>query len=111
MESMTGWELFQYRLRAYPPATWPLLAEAWLSLLVSDLGLRLGRQGGLRAGSRSSGAQPPSPQELERARHLDRLVRAAARVAKEPMPPEGKGVPLTAAEVGLLRAWIDQGAK
>ena len=38
------------------------------------------------------------------------LVRAVARVAKEPMPPEGKGPPLTPAEVGLIRAWIDQGA-
>jgi hypothetical protein len=27
------------------------------------------------------------------------------------MPPEGRGTPLTATEVGLLRAWIDQGAK
>lgn len=27
------------------------------------------------------------------------------------MPPEGKGQPLTAAEIGLIRAWIDQGAK
>jgi hypothetical protein len=26
------------------------------------------------------------------------------------MPPEGKGEPLTAAQIGLLRAWIDQGA-
>ncbi len=26
------------------------------------------------------------------------------------MPPEGKGDPLTPAQVGLLRAWIDQGA-
>src|SRR5262249_15353739 len=27
------------------------------------------------------------------------------------MPPEGKGQPLTAAEIGLIRAWIDQGAR
>lgn len=26
------------------------------------------------------------------------------------MPPEGKGEPLTAEEIGMLRAWIDQGA-
>jgi hypothetical protein len=26
------------------------------------------------------------------------------------MPPEGRGTPLTPAEIGLLRAWIDQGA-
>jgi len=28
-----------------------------------------------------------------------------------PMPPKGKGEPLTPAQIGLLRAWIDQGAK
>ena len=27
------------------------------------------------------------------------------------MPPEGKAEPLTAEEIGLLRAWIDQGAR
>ena len=27
------------------------------------------------------------------------------------MPPAGKGDPLTAAQIGLLRAWIDQGAR
>ena len=27
------------------------------------------------------------------------------------MPPEGKGEPLTRAQIRLLRAWIDQGAK
>ena len=29
----------------------------------------------------------------------------------EAMPPEGKGEPLTKEQVGLIRAWIDQGAK
>ena len=27
-----------------------------------------------------------------------------------PMPPEGKGKPLTPTEIGIIRAWIDQGA-
>ena len=27
------------------------------------------------------------------------------------MPPDGAGTPLSAEEVGILRAWIDQGAK
>ncbi|MGV3773724.1 MAG: DUF1553 domain-containing protein [Verrucomicrobiales bacterium] len=37
------------------------------------------------------------------------LIHAVARIDKElKMPPEGE--PLTAEEVGLLRAWIDQGA-
>jgi hypothetical protein len=26
------------------------------------------------------------------------------------MPPDGKGTPLTAEQIGLVRAWIDQGA-
>ena len=40
------------------------------------------------------------------------LVYFAARVIPDlEMPPEGKGDPLTPAQVGLLRAWIDQGAR
>ncbi len=40
------------------------------------------------------------------------LVKAVARVNEDDaMPPEGKGKPLSAAEIGLIRAWIDQGAK
>jgi mono/diheme cytochrome c family protein len=40
------------------------------------------------------------------------LIHAVARlVESDAMPPEGKGDPLTKAQVGLLRAWIDQGAK
>lgn len=40
------------------------------------------------------------------------LVKAIARLNEDDaMPPEGKGKPLTAAEIGLIRAWIDQGAK
>jgi len=40
------------------------------------------------------------------------LVYAVARlVDDEAMPPEGKGDPLTKDQVGLIRAWIDQGAK
>lgn len=39
------------------------------------------------------------------------LIYYVARVAEDiEMPPEGKGEPLTRAQVGLLRAWIDQGA-
>jgi len=38
------------------------------------------------------------------------LIHYVARLVPDlEMPPEGKGEPLTAAEVGLLRAWIDQG--
>jgi mono/diheme cytochrome c family protein len=40
------------------------------------------------------------------------LVHAIARLNEdEAMPPEGKGDPLTKEQVGLVRAWIDQGAK
>lgn len=40
------------------------------------------------------------------------LVHSIARVDEdEAMPPEGKGDPLTKEQVGLVRAWIDQGAK
>ncbi len=40
------------------------------------------------------------------------LVKAIARLNEDDaMPPEGKGKPLTAEQIGLIRAWIDQGAK
>lgn len=40
------------------------------------------------------------------------LVASVARLNEdEAMPPEGKGQPFSKEEVGLLRAWIDQGAK
>ncbi len=40
------------------------------------------------------------------------LVHSIARLVEdEEMPPEGKGDPLTKEQVGLVRAWIDQGAK
>jgi mono/diheme cytochrome c family protein len=40
------------------------------------------------------------------------LVLAVARLKEdESMPPRGKGDPLTKEQVGLIRAWIDQGAK
>jgi hypothetical protein len=39
------------------------------------------------------------------------LIHYVARLVPDmEMPPEGKGKPLTAEEVGRLRAWIDQGA-
>ena len=40
------------------------------------------------------------------------LVQNVARlVADDAMPPEGKGDPLTKEQIGLIRAWVDQGAK
>ena len=39
------------------------------------------------------------------------LIHNVARLVPDlEMPPEGKGEPLTSAQIGLLRAWIDQGA-
>ena len=38
------------------------------------------------------------------------LVHSVSRLDEDTaMPPEGKGEPLTKEEVGLIRAWIDQG--
>ena len=40
------------------------------------------------------------------------MVIAVARLVDDSaMPPEGKGDPLSGETVGLIRAWIDQGAK
>lgn len=40
------------------------------------------------------------------------LIVAISRLDEDSaMPPDGKGEPLTKEEVGLVRAWIDQGAK
>ena len=41
------------------------------------------------------------------------LVHNVARIGEEDdwMPPTDKGEPLTKTQVGLIRAWIDQGAK
>src|SRR5207245_242161 len=39
------------------------------------------------------------------------LIFYVARLVEDmEMPPPGKGEPLTLAQIGLLRAWIDQGA-
>ena len=40
-----------------------------------------------------------------------RMIHYVARLVPDfEMPPEGKGEPLTAGQIGMLRAWIDQGA-
>lgn len=40
------------------------------------------------------------------------LVHSIARLNEdEAMPPEGKADPLTKEQIGVVRAWIDQGAK
>ena len=42
---------------------------------------------------------------------LVRVVSKATEAEDEWMPPPGKAKELTAEEIGLVRAWIDQGAK
>src|SRR2546430_378910 len=41
-----------------------------------------------------------------------KLIHYVARLVEDmEMPPEGKGEPLTPEQIGMLRAWIDQGAR
>lgn len=61
----------------------------------------------LKGGAEGKGVIPGKSAE-------SRLVVFVARQAEDEeynMPPEGKAEPLTAEQVGLIRAWIDQGAK
>lgn len=69
-------------------------------------GLRLdNREAVLRGGASGSAIFPGRSAE-------SRLIHAVARLdAETQMPPAGKGEPLTAEQVGRLRAWIDQGMK
>src|SRR6186713_2820600 len=70
-------------------------------------GLRLDqRQRALTGGD--SGAEIVAGKSAE-----SRLVRVIAGTDEDfgLMPPKGKGKPLTPEEIGLIRAWIDQGAK
>src|SRR5262249_29173571 len=73
------------------------------------------QEGGLRLDQRQraldggdSGAEIVAGKSAE-----SRLVRVIAGIDEDfgQMPPKGKGTPFTAAEVSLVRAWIDQGAK
>jgi len=69
-------------------------------------GLRLdNRDAALRGGAGGLAILPGRSAE-------SRLIHAVARLdAETPMPPPGKGGPLTPEQVGKLRAWIDQGLK
>ncbi|HEY1380580.1 MAG TPA: DUF1549 domain-containing protein, partial [Gemmataceae bacterium] len=69
-------------------------------------GLRLDSHAALLAGGNSGPAVVPGPKAAE-----SRLLKAVAGLDPDlKMPPDGK-TPLTAAEVGTLRAWVEQGAK
>lgn len=72
------------------------------------------RKGGLRLDSLEAtlkgGENAPNVVKGDSAKST--LVHTIARLdADSAMPPDGKGDPLTKEQVGLVRAWIDQGAK
>jgi hypothetical protein len=88
----------------------PLLKKNCYSCHASEHregGLRLDQKQRALAGG-DSGAEIVAGKSGE-----SRLVRVMAGVDEDfgLMPPEGKGKPLSAEEIGLVRAWIDQGAK
>ncbi len=72
------------------------------------------QEGGLRLDQKKRAVQGgDSGAEFVAGKSADsRLIRLVAGIDEDfgLMPPEGKGTRLTAAEIGLLRAWIDQGA-
>jgi mono/diheme cytochrome c family protein len=72
------------------------------------------REGGLRLDQRQRALDGgDSGREIIAGKSADsRLVKLVAGIDEEfgVMPPDGKGKPLNAAEIGLIRAWIDQGA-
>lgn len=87
----------------------PLLATrcyACHGALKQEAGLRLDTAAAMRKGGDSGAAfqigQSDASLLLERVTHADVELR---------MPPEGEGAPLNAAEVELLKSWIDAGAK
>ena len=73
------------------------MQEAGLNLQVKTVALKGGDNG---------------PVILPGKSEKSRLVLAVSRIDPDlMMPPEGEGQPLTPEQVGLVRAWIDQGAK
>ena len=71
---------------------------------IAQNGLRLDRRDSALAGGHSGPAILPGDSEDSRLIHM-----VAGFEVKVLMPPAGD--PLTAAEIGMLRGWIDQGAK
>jgi mono/diheme cytochrome c family protein len=61
-------------------------------------------EGALKGGDHGKIIQPGNSAK-------SKLVLAVAGLTQESMPPKGKGDPLTPDQIGLIRAWIDQGAK
>jgi hypothetical protein len=62
------------------------------------------REAALRGGGIGVAIVPGSSEESPLIHYVSRLVEGLE------MPPEGQGDPLTEQQVGVLRAWIDQGA-
>jgi hypothetical protein len=89
---------------------WPLLRKNCFSCHGAEHqegGLRLDeRKRALEGGDAGAEIVPGKSSE-------SRLVRVIAGIDEEygRMPPDEKGSPLSAEEIGLVRAWIDQGAK
>jgi hypothetical protein len=85
----------------------PILARACLSCHGSQKqrgGLRLDdRDSALKGGNSGAVIRPGDGRN-------SRLIRLVAGLDAETRMPPGKGKELSAAEVGVLRAWIDQGA-
>ncbi|MGH9361293.1 MAG: c-type cytochrome domain-containing protein, partial [Thermoanaerobaculia bacterium] len=71
-----------------------------------ESGFRLdSREAALKGGDVGKGIVPGKSAESP-------LIRYVSGVDKEiTMPPEGEGEPLNPKQIGLLRAWIDQGVK
>lgn len=86
----------------------PLLEKACLRCHGTERpkgGFRLdSRESALKGGSSGAAILPGDSAKSPLIHYVARLV------ADLEMPPEGKGDPLTAAEIGVLRKWIDQGA-
>lgn len=62
------------------------------------------RESALKGGAKGVDILPGNSAKSHLIHYVSRLVEDME------MPPDGKGEPLTARQVGLLRAWIDQGA-
>jgi hypothetical protein len=93
---------------SFPKDIQPILERSCVKCHNADLsmsGFRLDdREHALKGGDRGTDILPGKSGD-------SRLIHFAGRlVSNLAMPPKGQGAPLTADEVALLRAWIDQGA-
>lgn len=101
-----------------PPASTPIDFARDIQPILETTCLRchgaVKPKGGLRLDTRDTALRGGAngPVILPGRSGESRLIHAVARLdAETQMPPPGKGEPLTAEQVGRLRAWIDQGVK